>query len=218
MVQFKDAKEFEFTWRNNGIKPDATASDAKSITMEDAMSSPNATEFFPVIVENYVREAIEPVLVGARLLNRVNYKLGTHISFAAVGAIAAADIDEGMEYPERQIQTGPGVVITTIGKSGVAFKFTDEMKRYSQYDIVGLHIRECGRALGRHKEKKIWNMIERYGVVTHDNVTPGSSVYGVTGGRSLSGAGNGALIVDNIYESYTQVLMNGFTPKPLSSQ
>lgn len=214
-VQFKDQKDYDFVWRNSGLHTETTE-DAKvstvKVSMEDALSHPDAPYFFPITVENYVREAVEPLLIGAKLLTRINYKAGTQITFPSVGAMYAADIEEGMEYPERTLNFGTGYKIATIGKSGLAIKLTEEMKRYSQFDVVGMHLRAAGRAMARHKEQKIFNMLSKVGITTHDNINPSASVFGNTGGRSLSGAGNGAIIADNIYEAYGQLMMEGFTP------
>lgn len=218
MIKFKDHKEFEFAFRNNGVLADQT--DAKQgeivrVHMQDALSHPDSTAYFPTVVENYVREAIEPVLIGAKILNRINYKSGQVITLPSVGAMTAADIPEGAEYPEKSVNIGPGAQITTIGKSGLAVKVSEECLRYSQYDVLSLNLRAAGRALARHKEQKIWDMVSRTGVVTHDNVHPEASVYGATSGRSYSGAGNGAITMDNFYEAYGTVLMNGFTPNAI---
>jgi hypothetical protein len=214
-LKFKDAKDFEFVFRNNGMNPDGDASPEARVHMKDALAFPDSTEWFTVTVENYVREAVEPVLIGANLLQRINYKSGTVISLPSVGAITAADIPEGAEYPEKTLNFGSGVQITTIGKSGVAIKVTEECVRYSQYDVLGLNLRAAGRALARHKEAKIWAMLTGTGVVTHDNVTPASSVHGACTGRDLDGGGNGACTMDDILQAYGSVLMNGFTPNAL---
>ncbi len=207
MIQFKDSKDFEVMWRNNGVTQDRV-----KVEMIDALSNPDATNFFPVTVENFVREAIEPMLIGSSLLTRINYKAGSTISFPSIGAMVAEDIPEGSEYPERTLNMGPGTVIATIGKSGIAVKWTEEQKRYSQFDVVALHLRAAGKALARHKEQKIFKMLTNMGTVTHDNVAPSNSIYGVTGGRSLNGNGNGAVIADNLYEAYNQLIINGFNP------
>lgn len=214
-IQFKDAVDYGFVWRNNGLNPDQTDAEqtdkVERISMEDALSHSDAPRFFPTTVENIVRESIEPYLVGTNFLTRLSYKAGQLISIPSVmGGMYAADIDEGMEYPERSLNFGPGLKIADIGKSGLAFKITEEMRRYSQYDIVGMLLREAAKAMARHKEQKIWNMISKHGIVTHDNLTPANSVFGTTTGRGITGAANGSLLLDNIYEAYGQVLLNGF--------
>jgi len=209
-LEIKDAKQLEFMWKNNGRLEDGTR-----IKLEDALSVPNASMLMPRVISNIVKEAAEPLLVGASLLQRINYSYGQTITFPAVGALVAADIAEGMEYPERSLQMGGSTVTASIGKSGIAVKITDEMIRYSQFDVMGLHLRAAGRALARHKEVKIFNYIRAMGVPVFDNVTPTKSLKGVTTGRDLSGSGNGSVTMDDIFDAYAQIMTQGFTPNTL---
>lgn len=208
--EIKDAKQLEFLWRNNG-----NAGDGNRISLKDALSVPNAPMLMPKVISNIVKEAQEPLLVGTSLLQRINYSYGQTITFPAVGALVAADIAEGQEYPERSLQMGGSTVTASIGKSGVAVKVTDEMIRYSQFDVIGMHLRAAGRALARHKEVKIFNLIRAMGVPCFDNVTPTASLKGVTTGRDLSGAGNGSVTMDDVFDAYAQIITQGFFPNTL---
>ena len=129
-----------------------------------------------------------------------------------MGALTAADIAEGQEYPEQQLQLGGSSVTATVGKSGVAFKLTEEMRTRSQFDIINLHIRAAGRALARHKEKKVATYLSNLGVTVFDNTKPTSSVLGVTTGRSQSGAANGSITWDDMFDLFGTVINNGFMP------
>jgi len=209
-LEIKDAKQLEFLWRNNGM-----LADGSKVSLTDALSVPNAPMLMPKVVSNIVKEAAEPLLIGTSLLQRISYSYGQTITFPAVGALQAADIAEGMEYPERSLQMGGSTVTASIGKSGVAVKITDEMIRYSQFDVIGMHLRAAGRALARHKEVKIFNYIRAMGVPVFDNVSPTASLKGVTTGRDLSGAGNGSVTMDDIFDCYAQILTQGFTPNTL---
>jgi hypothetical protein len=208
-LEIKDAKQLEYLWRNNGQFEDG------QFSIEDALSVPNAPMLMPKVISNIVKEAIEPLLVGTSLLQRINYSYGQTITFPAVGALVAADIAEGMEYPERSLQMGGATVTASIGKSGIAVKVTDEMIRYSQFDVIGMHLRAAGRALARHKEVKIFDYIRSMGVPVFDNVTPTKSLKGVTTGRNLTGAGNGSVTMDDIFDAYAQIITQGFFPNTL---
>ena len=210
MIEFKDVADFEWMWKNNGRLPDGS-----KMKLEDALSATNAPVLMPKVVSNIVKEAAEPLLVGTSLLQRINYTYGQTITFPAVGALVASDIAEGQEYPERSLQMGGSTVTASIGKSGVAVKVTDEMVRYSQFDVIGMHLRAAGRALARHKEVKIFNLIRRMGVCVFDNVTPTASLKGVTTGRNLAGSGNGSVTMDDIFDAYAQVVTQGFMPNTL---
>jgi hypothetical protein len=209
-LEIKDAKQFEYLWKNNG-----RLEDGQRVKLQDALSVPNAPLLMPKVISNIVKEAQEPLLVGTSLLQRINYSYGQTITFPAVGALVAADIPEGGEYPERSLQMGGSTVTATIGKSGVAVKVTDEMIRYSQFDVIGMHLRHAGRALARHKEVKIFNLIRALGVPVFDNLNPTRSLKGVTTGRDLSGAGNGSVTMDDMFDAYAQVITQGFFPNTL---
>jgi len=89
------------------------------------------------------------------------------------------------------------------------------MIRYSQFDVIGLHLRAAGRALARHKEEKVFNHIRAMGVPVFDNVSPTSSLKGVCTGRALDGSGNGSVTMDDIFDAYAQVITQGFFPDTL---
>lgn len=208
--EIKDAGQFEYLWRNNGV-----LENGKTIELKDALSVPNAPMLMPKVISNIVKEAQEPLLVGTSLLQRINYSYGQTITFPAIGAMQAADIAEGMEYPERSIEIGGSTVTANVGKSGIAVKVTDEMIRYSQFDVIGMHLRAAGRAMGRHKEQKIFKLIRAMGVPVFNNLRPTESLLGVTTGRGLDGAANGSVTMDDMFDAYAQVITQGFFPNTL---
>jgi hypothetical protein len=210
--EIKDANQLEFLWHHNGLLEDGNE---ERVSLKDALSVPNAPMLMPKVISNIVKEAQEPLLVGTSLLQRINYSYGQTITFPAVGALVAADIAEGQEYPERSLQMGGATVTANIGKSGVAVKVTDEMIRYSQFDVIGMHLRAAGRALARHKEIKIFNLIRAMGVPVFDNLNPTQSLKGVCTGRNLTGAGNGSVTMDDLFDAYAQIITQGFFPNTL---
>jgi len=220
---FSDAKlqekyeRAEMLWRNNGfVSPedqyDPMKKDQKIGFKElcDALSTPDASILIGKVVSNIVKEAIEPLLVGTSLLHTIRFSAGQQITFPAAGAFTAEDIPEGGEYPERKLEVA-GTVTAFIGKSGVKVRITDEMLRYSQYDVMSMHIRAAGRALARHKETKIFNMINNEGVVTFDNNVGNKK----TSGRASDGTGNGSITLDDLLVMYSKIVANGFVPNAL---
>lgn len=181
------------------------------VTLQDALSHENATQFFPTTVETIVREAIEPMLVGTALLEKIKFTMGLQISKSlSLGAMVAEDVGQTGEYPEYQINLGPGAEIVTMGKSGIAVKFSDDFLRYSNFDILNIYLRAMGRALARLKESKIWAMLSSVGVVTHDNASPSNSIFGVTTGYGWDGSANGSITLEDIVNAYAALLDNGF--------
>jgi len=162
----------------------------------------------PRTISTIVREAIEPNLVLTPLLSRVNYSAGTRISFPTYGALsnAAADLAEGEEYPEGTMEMG-GQTECTIGKVGIAMKVTEEQRRYSQFDIISMNARACGRAMARHKERKIADLIVSNGTVLIDN---SDANYPSATGRNAGGTYNGTLTLDDIMKAWATMVNNGF--------
>ena len=210
-IEINDTNQFRCLWENNGVDPLSH----ERVSLEDALSVPNAPLLFPKVISNIVKEAAEPLLIGASLLQHINYSYGQTITFPAVGALEAADIAEGQEYPERSLPIGGATVTANIGKSGVAVRITDEMVRYSQFDVIGMHLRAAGRALARWKETKIFNFIRSMGVSTFDNLFPNLSACGVCTGRDINGSPNGAVTMDDLFDSFAQIITQGFMPDTL---
>lgn len=214
-----EISDFRYVFRNAGMTPDGA-----KMTVQDAISTPSSPMMFKRVITEIVQEAIEPNLIGTSLLNRIDYDgYGTSISFGTLGAISGQlDMAEGQEYPEFGIQLGSGTVTANIGKSGLAMKITEEMIKYSQWDVIGMHLRQAGKALARHKEKKIFNMLNEMGVVVFDNDPLATSVrlgkpqldpeIGLTTGRGLDGNGNGSMTMDDLFDMYASSLARGFTP------
>jgi len=204
-------------WANNGFEDecdqwDSTKKDRKIGYLElcDALSTPDASILIPKVISNVVKEAIEPLLVGTSLLHPIRFSAGQQITFPAAGAFTAEDIPEGGEYPERKLEFA-GTVTAFIGKSGVKVRITDEMLRYSQYDVMSMHIRAAGRALARHKETKIFNMINNEGTTIFDNNVANRQ----TSGRDSAGTGNGTITLDDLLVMYSKIVEQGFIPNVL---
>ena len=182
------------------------------ISFSDAMNTANSSIWLPRVISEVAREALEPNLILTNLLDRVEFQPGIQIMFGATGALVAADIAEGQAYPEQQIQLGGSSVTASVGKSGVAFKLTEEMRTRSQFDVINLHIRAAGRALARHKEKKVATYLTSLGVTVFDNASPTSSLLGVTHGRDAAGAANGSITWDDMFDLFGVIINNGFMP------
>lgn len=206
---FGDSYElFRDTWFANGFNEPTQ----QKIEFKDIMATPNAQYWMPKVVEEIVREPVEPMLIIPSLLDRISYTPAARITFPAIGALVAFDLAEGQAYPEQQLNVAPGSITINVGKTGVAFKITEEMQKYSQYDVMNMHIRAARRALDRHKEKKGMDYITSMGVRLYDNKNPSTSVYGTCTGRSITGAGNGSCRMEDLLKAYAHIMMQGYTP------
>lgn len=206
-------KDFEYAWHNAGKRRDGNG----VMKIQDALAMWEAPLFIPKVVNNTVQEAVEPLLIATNLLQRIPFRAGTQVlEFPVMGAVDGDfDVGEEESYPELRVTYGPGTEIGKIGKSGVAVRFTEEVIRYSQFDVVSMAVRQAARAMARNKEEKIFNMWYRVARVTHDNEDPLNSVFGTTTGRGLDGALNGTVTMDDIFEMFAQVMHNGWIPNLL---
>ena len=201
-------------WVEFGIK-DVMARKKDGLHLEDTIATPDISPWLPQVIQRNVLEAAEPLLVLTQLFERMGYEAGQIVEFPAVGAVHAQDISEGEHYPYVRLQEAGATVTSKVGKAGVAFRLTEETMTRSRFDIMGLHIRACGRALARHKEVKAAALITNLGTPAFDNLNPTSSAFGVTHGRSLAGSANGSLILDDLFDAFAQVMLQGFTPDTL---
>jgi len=201
-IEYKDLVAKDLTrradWEKNG-------------RMVDGVFSTDQPLIIPRVIEELVREPVEPLIALTPLMQTINVSnAGTTITFPAIGdAMVAADIAEGTEYPEASLEFA-GEVSAKIGKSGIALKLTDEMIRYSMFDIMSMHMRAAARALVRHKERKVADLIFNNGVTIFDN-TDGKE----TGGRDSGGVGNDTITLDDILIMYADMVNDGFIPDTL---
>ena len=208
------ADEYRFIWDNNGLD-----SDGKSWTVQDMYSTPDAAWMMPKVVSEIAIEAIEPMLLITGLMQKVAHTPGTTtLILPSLSAMSATNLNmaEGDEYPEAKFSTGKqGLMISNIGKKGIAVKITEEMLRYSQFDVIGMHIRAAGKCMARHKEVEAANMVAGQGTCYFDNVNPTQSVLGVTHGRNSNGSANGSMVVEDLLELEGHLIARGFVGNTL---
>jgi len=198
-------------WMNNGYSEVLD----KKLKMEDFMATSNAQYWLPKTIEEVVREPVEPLTIIPQLLDRIEHQSGARITFPAVGSLVAYDLAEGQAYPEQQLNISPGTMTVQIGKTGLAFKISEEMRKNSRFDVINLHLRQARRALDRWKETKGFRMISGMGTTLFDNVSPATSVYGVCTGRDISGSGNGSCVMEDLVKGYSHLMMQGFRPNAI---
>jgi len=190
--------------------------DGERLELKDVIATPNSTPLLRKVIETVVRDAVEPNLVISQLFTTLRFQHGSQIiQFPTIGALYAQDIPEGGEYPERTPDWNGSTVTAQIGKSGLAVKVTEEMIRYSQFDVIGMLLRKAGQALARRKEWKCATQMISIGVRCFDNATPAGSLFGVLHGRDLQGNPNGSLTLDDLMDAWVQIMTQGFQPNTL---
>lgn len=203
-----------FTNRGRLAKTDG---DWETFTLQDLVSREDLMRFVPQTVETVVREAIEPNLfVTDRLFQSINIEMGSRIQIGALGALEAGKVAQAGEYPERTLDLDGGdMVAITTEKYGLKISLTEEVLQQNQFDVVNVWLRAAGRALARAKERNAIKLINEMGYKVMDNVTPSESYLGVTTGRDITGAANGSVTVNDIFEVYAYLLNRGYNPDVL---
>jgi len=204
---------------NNGWCISASDEEPARLNIQDTLMTGDATRFIPRVVQYIVREAIEPnLLIVPNLFEEVRMGAGRMIEIGAIGAIYAAEIPEGAEYPERSPDLDGGdMVAVTVSKHGLRISVTDELIADSQWDVLNLWLRAAGRALARHKEKKALQLFNSMGYTVFNNDQSGTDggEIGALTGRDLTGAANGSMTLHDIFDMYTWLVLRGFTPDTL---
>jgi len=185
----------------------------KELMKDATFASTDLPLLMPRVIEQQVREAIEPALNLTPLFQRIRFPgRGTQISFPSTGGLYAAVIGEGEEYPSRKMEFA-GSVAATIGKVGVAAHVTEEAVRYSLFDVINMHVRAAGRALAREKENQAFTSLDDNATLLLDNT---STATPSTTGRDATGAHNGTMTVyDFLYAWSTLYNTNGYVPNTL---
>lgn len=194
---------------------DAVTGNIESLKVSDAFATPNFPIAFKRVIEEFVIDAIEPNLIGHKLLQTIHIDPNiTQVNISTYGAIEVGDnsVAEGGEYPEVSTTNGGGQLFAGVGKFGNRLRITEEMLRNSQWDVIAFHLNRLGRAMARAKEQNIFHMINSAGVTVFDNENPAQSILGRTTGRDISGAGNGSFTADDMYDMYANMLERGYKP------
>jgi hypothetical protein len=140
--------------------------------------------------------------------------------FPFVEPLIAAEVGDGMGLPIRQINVGGAATYgMNVKRHGLMLKIDNKFVEESAYPWLNMWLRMAGNALARHKEEYIFNFITQLGQVVFDNSTtarmPSSTVQpvkGITTGRNVLGQFNGSMTVDDVFDMYAQLLMDGYIP------
>jgi hypothetical protein len=188
--------------------------------LREALSTPDVSILIPRVISDVMRDSAEPFYIGSKLLQVVRLTEGRSIEFPAISAMRAADVAEGMEIPEGDVDFNQyKTTEIRVGKSGLKVRVTDEMITDSQWDVVGILLKKAGEALARHKEEKIFTEFTRHGHIVFDNALTESD--GLTAeqvkdahttGRDLAGQYNNTLSTEDFVNLVIALMGNGMTP------
>lgn len=184
-------------------------------TVEDALTM-TTSGVVKRAIEEVVLAPVQPRLIGSALVKTTFIeKAGLTINIRSLGAIDMFDfsVAEEGEYPEISAAKGHGSMIELrFKKYGCKFKISEELLEYSSWDLITHQIQQVVNAMARYRDKHIMDMLFSRGVVVFDNANPNNSLIGRTGGRNITGAGNGSLTQEDLIDMYAQLVQNGYTP------
>lgn len=215
----RSLQRFDSIFHNNGFDP----VEKKSISMKDAMALPNAAFMIPRVLTTMVQEGHEPLLIGANLLQRIDYVPGMQTVFPAIDVLTAREVGDGMALPTFNINVGGGQTFgVTVKRHGLAIRIDKRFVEQSTYPWLSWWMKLAGQALARHKEEYIFSFITGLGTLMFDNSTTARTtganpqpVKGHTTGRNVKGQFNGSMTMDDVFDMYAQTLMQGFVPDTL---
>jgi hypothetical protein len=182
--------------------------------LKDLVTKEDLARFVPTTIETVVREAIEPNLfIVDKLFKSITIERGTRVQIGALGTLEAGRVGQAGEYPERTFDLDGGdMVAITTDKYGLKISLTEEVLNENAWDIVNVWLRAAGKALARLKERNAAKLINEMGFDVFDNVNPTNSYSGVTTGRDITGAANGSLTANDVFDLYAYMLNRGFSP------
>lgn len=203
---------------NELVKCNGYVADAK-FTIQDALATPNGPQALGQIYTEIVQQVVEAESLGLKLVRKIRHDdiVGESTSFKWIGAGNIPDVDraETGEYPEFSIQMGKSSVIRAqFLQRGLVVKISQEDIKYSRWDIIREHITQAALALGRAKEKLIFNVFQGSGAVIFDNTdtTKTASVNGPATGRDRLGNKNGSLTYEDLVSMVSVMESNGYSP------
>jgi hypothetical protein len=207
---------FDSIVRNNGYDPETDS----YVSGKDAMDIPDAAIMIPRVLTQFVQEGVEPLLIGTSLLQRIEYQPGMQTVFPAIDVLQAREVGDGQALPIFNINMAGGQTMgVTVKRHGLALRVNSRFVQESTWPWMSYWMKLAGQALARHKEERIFNFITSLGAVAYDNSvaarTTGSTlqpVLGHTTGRNIKGQYNGSVTMDDIFDMYSMILLQGFIP------
>ena len=81
------------------------------------MDIQNAGFMIPRAMTTIVQEGIEPLLIGEKLMQKVQYKPGMTTIFPAIEPLRADEAGDGMDLPQYNINIGGAPVVRRAGQA-----------------------------------------------------------------------------------------------------
>lgn len=176
-----------------GVDFDGEKLNVPQITMKEALTTSDASIVFPRVISQILQEPQEPNLF---LMNQIADKIilpasaPILIEFPTVSAIQAQDMSEGQEYAVQNPAFGEYMTSLRIRKIGTAVALTEEIIKYSLWNLVALHLRLMAAAIDRKIEKNLYTAMVNtaQNVFDNESATTEYRTTGVTSAQAANGS------------------------------
>lgn len=186
---------------------------ADRVSVKEALTTQDASILIPRIVSGMMREAAEANYIGSDFLEKIRLTDGRSIEFPSMSALRAHDIGETQAYPEEtpdfQLHRTQEV---RVQKSGLVVRISEEMISDSQWDVIGMLVRQAGQAMARLKEEKIFRQFSAHGHIVYDNEQREKYTEAGTRGRDIEGNYNNTMSTEDMIDMFIAVMANGYVP------
>lgn len=180
----------------------------------DLLQTKELTRFVEASIVEVMRDAIQPNLVIVpNLFTQIMLEAAVpSIRITTLGQARVHEIAEGADYKESDFEADEEAqrVDITIKKYGGLIRITEEALQMNMVDLVRMWIQKMGTSMAQHKEKVAIQMLNRFGTVILDSVTPANSVLGLPTGRGIDGAANGTMSMNDFLDFWAHLQMRGF--------
>jgi len=184
-------------------------------TFHDMVMSSDLVRFIPKVVTNILVSSIAPRMVIAKyLFKHMAVDNNVQVNVGAIGPLQAQEIPEGGPWTMQTPHFDGGDMIRPAHyrRFGLMLGLSEDAMKIGSLEIVKLFLLEAGKALALKKEEIAMDAIETSGITLFDN-TGGTSYFGATEGRNISGAYNGTWTLNDIIKADTYMNMANLNPK-----
>lgn len=183
------------------------------VSVKEALTTQDAKILLPRVITGMMREAAEPHYIGSELLQKVRLTEGRSIVFPSMSAMKAHDLGETQSYPEESIDFNlHSTQEVKVGKSGLMVSVSEEMINDSQWDVIGILVRQAGLAMARLKEEKIFRQFSAHGNTVFNNDIRQQYKEAGTTGYDIEGNMNNTLSTEDLIDMFIAVMAKGYNP------
>ena len=223
IAQFTQTRNLFVTNGYTGKKIDRTDSTGQTkkelvygrYTYNDMVMSNDLLRFIPKVITTILQGSMEPrMVISSNLFKTINIGAKIQVNVGRFGPMNAEEIGENGEWKLQKIHFDGGEMVSILNykKIGVMFGFSEESKWVGSLELLGLMVKEAGKALARKKESLCMDALEVTGQDVFNNISPTDSFYGATSGRNVTGAFNGTFSLNDMIYMTSYLTMRGHEP------